>query len=693
MGRSPRALFIAGAALLLAVAALIWARPKARLGAGRVAEAEAKAGSRRTAGRYRRPSVAGLSTAGLVMARGRVVDERGQGIASARVTTGGPSVVYDGKIDDPEDEVEADANGAFEVLVRPGVFSIAASARGFRAEGQQARSDGESITLTLARGATVAGRVVRADTGAPVSGAEVEGAIGGWPVPPMITDAEGRFRGEDVRPAPYALVARAPGLYGRSAVAISFAESEPSEEATIAVHPVAELRGRLEVASTGAPCPGGEVDLSAGNERMRATAGDDGAVYFPALFPGKYDAQLTCAGHAFRQTGQVVEVGGEALTVSFPVGEERSLRGVVVDESGAPVRGERVITIESDEPRRRPMGILATRSDGTFEIHNLEAGPLLLHASSREQAPEESLASVERVRVEAGASGSEVRLVSPALHDLWGRVVDDEGRPIPDASLTLRRDDNHRQRITKISADGRFLATGLARGALWLDVIIMGQLVGPRGSATRVTLPVTEGVTIVVPRPRGRLEGRVLGAMGDRPIVRVTARCTTAGSLPTSYPIALADVDQRFSIPVPPGAVCALSADTDLGETARLEGATEGKAVELHLLPGGTLRGVVKGAPDLFEVSLSYGHVERFFRTGGAWELRGVLPGEHFVSTYFLGRRAQAQVQVKAGETQVVDLRLEPASAPAADRAPEPREAAEPEEDEEPDAFAIDDAP
>ena len=657
MHRSPRAPWLAGAGLLLvAVVLLVGLRRTATESAARVGAAEAEAPPPRAAGKRRvierRPEVPD----GRAAVRGRVVDEEGRGIEGARVFLGASR---DDDPEDAEDEGETDETGAFEVRARPSVFDLTARAPGFVDGYGLARAGGEPVTLTLARGAVVEGRVVRADTGAPVPGAEVspEGACRRRA--PVRADAEGRFRMEGVERGSCRLVARAPGLYGRPPASISPEPGEPRPAVSIALHPAAELRGRLELAPTGAACPGGEVLLSTGDEHAAATADDEGLVYFPALPPGHYQALLTCAGHAEHRAGPLLDVGADAQSITFTIQSDLGVRGVLVDEAGEMVRSVLLVAAERHGEPDKPIAWAAIRN-GRFELRGLEAGTYdLFAAPTLSWPPDVARPPAVTVTVAAGGPDPEVRLASPRFHHLEGHVVDQEGQPVRGARVdVVRRKERGSESWAYTSEDGHFLAGDLWSGTVAVAVRLDREVLPILSGGPEATLPHDDDLRLVVAAPTDRLQGQVLGAGTDHATMHATCRAP-GDAVDEVERYTSTDAGGRFSLRVPSGAVCSLRATTWRGATAELEGARPGRAVELRLRPGGTLRGTVRGAPGLVRISLN-GRTESFLATDGAWEIRGVAAGEQDLRVFAGNDWRSETVVVRPGETTAVHVSFEP---------------------------------
>ncbi|MFT3775174.1 MAG: carboxypeptidase-like regulatory domain-containing protein [Minicystis sp.] len=653
MRRAWRVLAAFGLALALFIAARAWrsgGAPTVPVRAPSAASTGARAAgpSRRARGH--------ASEAGLVAVRGRVVADGGMPVGEAEVR-----VRRTFKDVESLAEVETDAAGGFEVFVLPGAIAITVTAPGFLDVNERARAPGDPITITLSRSAALVGRVVRADTGEAVAEAAVDVGLDGYPSAPVRTDADGRFRIDGLQPHRYKPRARAPGLYGQAAAGVWIGRGETSEEITIALHTAAMLRGRLELATTGAPCPGGSVEIrSELHGRLSAVANDAGEIVFPALLPGRYEALLACAGHATEQQAPPIEVGEAPLSVTFTVHHQLAITGVVVDAAGEPA--EDVVIEPALVGSASTLGLGArTGSDGRFEVRGVRAGSYEIRASPlRWWGPRDI--HPERVTVVEGAPPPEVRLVLPARHHLAGRVLDELGRPLARAQVVIRQA-REPGGTFQVGDDGRFAVEGLMAGKVHLSVGFGSTFELPiRAGEADPTLPIDHEVTLTVAAPTGRIEGRVLRGASPAEIVRVEVR----GARYEMLDLILIDAEGRFSAIVPPDAECSLSVVSQHGETAVAEHVKAGERVELRLRPAATVRGRVLGAPPIFRVWLhpSGPYVPReevFFAKDGAWEMRGVQPGEMNVQATVAGKMsAMVPVTLAPGETRTIDLQLAP---------------------------------
>src|SRR5262249_12125337 len=151
-------------------------------------------------------------------------------------------------------------------------------------------------------------------------------------------------------------------------------------------------KAMLQIAGSGARCRGGKVRLSLSRPYMppiEETADENGVALFPAVMPGRYDVSLACPGHAKDEAvDEPLEVTGAIIWPLFTVHDELVIRGVVVDETGAPPE-HTIDVVASPEAEERSHGSAATKAEGRFEIRGLQPGTYHLTAMRRFGEPDE----------------------------------------------------------------------------------------------------------------------------------------------------------------------------------------------------------------------------------------------------------------------------------------------------------------
>jgi hypothetical protein len=602
----------------------------------------------------RPPPPARVSPPNLVLVRGQVVTLDALPIASASVSISRP------RSSEKLADVETDEAGMFEAFAPRADLVVTVSAPGFLDVEVSAGAPGDFLAITLRRGAAIIGRVVRADTGEAVEGATIEVDAGfRQRGEEARSDVTGRFRVDGLRPATFRPRARAEGLFGQARDRVWLGEGETSEEILIALQPAATLRGRLELATTSQPCPGGSVLLQSEVAGVaEAIADGAGDVLFPALLPGSYTTYLTCGTHALKQVAPTIDVGDTPSTTRFIVHEQLQITGVLVDESGAPYpsRGVQIEARPSAAPPDDDSGRSAfPGDDGRFVICVLQAGSYRVSAST--PAGPLTLHPVE-VQVVVGAPAPDVRLVGGVRYGLKGRVVDERGHPVA-AALSVQQSP-HSDWSLGLGDDGNFEIHGLKAGEVYMSVGLDGDM---RDVQPPPLVPMDHPLTLVVPVPSGRIDGHVLASGALRGWTWVMLRRRNGMVSRTR-----ADADGSFSFAVPENTVATLSAYNELGETAADAIAKTGEHVALRLLAPASIRGTVRNAPRAFRVSLRVaGRGDVFFGTRGAFELRDIPPGHDEVEVTAAGLAARVKLTLAPGEARTIEVELARGDLPPGD--------------------------
>jgi len=321
------------------------------------------------------------------------------------------------------------------------------------------------VDLELAPARSITGRVVD-DTGAPLADVPVRietaaGAPGDDPLPTRLqSDRAGGFAAL-VFPGAYRLSASRPGYVLRRAPTADAAGKGPALTVALELMRGARLYGRV-IDPRGGGASGARVrcvasaieDLTVQNGPLplaaeaaampsgaaralgstRATVADrDGRFVVDDLIPGRYRIEVAHPGAEPLRSDELVlapgerrDVGKLALQPGFPV------TGRVVDESGTPIDGARVV-VASGGTSAAAAGLVAlTDAGGQFALA-LPVGSYRLAASA-------SGRGTAQVAVDVAAGSSPPALAIKLFRaeaTLEGLIRDDGGRPLARARLAV----------------------------------------------------------------------------------------------------------------------------------------------------------------------------------------------------------------------------------------------------------------
>lgn len=480
-------------------------------------------------GALRRPVALGLGRS----ASGNVV------ASDRRSPVSGALVRYEGAMTGRWVETRADGSFTLEGVPREGGTVIADA--GDRGRGKAPAPVGEGkIAITLAPTGSVRGRVVDADTGAPIAGIRVlvQGDTG------LLWDRsgkDGRYSVRGLAPRAYRLAVDDPRFvaWERSDVSVTAGQAASQD---VPLLRGASLAGRV-LDEDGRPIEGAVGQLArAGENRIRFLmrtldgpsgfrTGKDGSFKATRLAPGG-NQRLTFTHPDFDSytVGGLALAAGSTragLTVVLPRG--LSLRGLVKNENGQPMAGvdvelTRSFSFQSGRgatqfsligpPQNRPKK--QTGPEGRFEFRGLGTGDYSLSATKNGFARER----VDPVKVSEGRSLEPLELVLKSGATISGFVRDRAGSGVAGYRVGARPAGAgggmgpfggvFAEEPT--GPDGAFFLEGLSTGQTYDLQTLSESGPGPRKSATAPA----DGVEIAV-TGRGYIRGVVSEGEG-RPV-------------------------------------------------------------------------------------------------------------------------------------------------------------------------------
>lgn len=363
-----------------------------------------------------------------VTLRGRVVDERGDGVPSATIFSGPPGapILVDVL-------AQSDGDGYFTVPDLPDEEVLVLQARAARHVAslptRVSMPPADLVVLQVSRGRTLTGRVVDEDSAEPVAGAMVgasqrlQRSMGGATMIGMgrtatgaETDEKGTFLLEGLPPGEaITVLVRAAG-YQPQSLDIDLAERDEHALLTITLQRGLVIAGRV-VDEAGAPRPGVQVECTAatmttGGELMGfvppTTTSAEGRFRFEGVGAGQW--QVVARNDEGATAREVVEAGRDDVVLRLTL--PGSLRGRVVGEDGAPLAGAEVRLLGAREGKQATADGL-----GAFHLTGLAPGGAQVTAVAKGWAPDR-----KQVTIEAGRT-AQVELMLKRGGAVVGRVL------------------------------------------------------------------------------------------------------------------------------------------------------------------------------------------------------------------------------------------------------------------------------
>lgn len=440
-------------------------------------------------------------------------------------------------------EARPDGSFVLEGLPREGGTIVADAAE--RGRGTSPAPAGDArVAVVLAPAGTIRGRVVDAETAAPIAGIRVmaHGERGAaWDR----SGKDGRYEIRGLAPRAYRLSADDPRYVSWSRRELAVVAGQAAAQDVPLVRG-ASLAGRV-VDEEARPIEGAVGLLAASGEHPVRSflrngggtgvfrSGRDGTFKATRLLPGA-NQRLTVMheDHEGRTIGGITLVGGatkSGLTVVLPRGQ--GLRGTVKDAEGRPLPEAEVELVREFRfqsgrgasrfsfvggPTSRPRK--QTGPDGRFEFRGLAEGDYTLVASKRGYAREQ----IDPVKVGDGHGSEPLELVLRPGATISGFLKDRAGNGAPGYRVSARPSGGgpgSTMTTTRgplgsafteepTAADGAFLVEGLTPGETY-ELQVLGETgMGPRKAG--VTAP-AEGVEIEV-TGKGSIRGVVTDADG-----------------------------------------------------------------------------------------------------------------------------------------------------------------------------------
>jgi len=387
----------------------------------------------------------------------------------------------------------ATPDGSFRIdNIAPGTYTVEARAPDWAPERRSGivAAPGEATeidTIVLKPGRGLDGRVVAAEDAMPVQGVTLElRAPRGWmrasdeiPYGTAVSDEDGVFMLRGLVPGEYALRAHH-FAFAMAEITVAVAADDSGEEIVVQLSRGGSLSGTVRD-RFGSPSPQRTVVLgkTLTDPEARQSRTDAAGVYrFDRVAPGTYEARLTPdAGQGFRITTVAVVIHENDVTLQD-----------FEDASGIHLQGQ---VLRSGEPLSRAL-LFFNPVETVLDLSEMQVATS--DDEGRYQIVLDRPGSY-RVMVQTDSSGGSstqitvpdepeaVRDIVLELEGIAGRVLDDDGAPVPGASVSARREGAVAHALDDLlvaesASDGRYSIQGLETGTYRVTAVAAGYRIG-----------------------------------------------------------------------------------------------------------------------------------------------------------------------------------------------------------------------
>jgi hypothetical protein len=416
----------------------------------------------------------------------------------------------------------------------------------FRLANQLLTARSASVVVTVDRGISVSGRVVRPD-GTPVAAAIVDAPT---IVAPRTADtnSDGTFTLTGLAAGPAVLTAHSiDGNLSSPPVTVT----APAKDVTITIPRGARIEGRVLDHATQQPVTDFSVSLPARGPRQfagqapqeKTLHADDGSYAIDNVPPGAVNLTARAAGYL---TGSRVDINtedGKTVTgIDIQLDRGATISGHVTSH-GAAIAGAEVLQASERTMQLGPQGGgVTTDADGMYKLDGIAEGERLIEFHKTG-----FITAQKPVEVKSGKDVQVDAELDPG-HELRGRVIDRSGRGVAGANIMAtgvgeRRFDN----MIVSDADGSFVVAGLADGKYQVTARKEGMV---SGDASDVELPQTRPLTLTLDAG-ATIIGRVTGVTPEE-LTQVGVTAVGGTSRNQTY----TDASGNFSLPgMPDGQV------------------------------------------------------------------------------------------------------------------------------------------
>lgn len=619
---------------------------------------------------------------------GRLVDPAGRPVAGAALSLvalreGAMEGMMQSPLEDEPLRAASDAAGRFRLApAAPGRFFLHLIHPDLALTGRPTVevTDARQVEMgevRLAPAAAIEGLVLDS-RGAPLPGASVSLAFTDHRVrrEPTFSGPDGRFRFGGLAPGRFDLHVY---FQGHRAQEIPGVEAPTAEPLRVTLRPARSLTGRV-VDREGRPIPGVIVSAAETRELQMAdesqtgsssrSAGEtdsEGRFVTRDLEPGTFHLTFQAAG--FRpEVVRGLTIREEEDPAPLEVVLERGavLSGRVADSRGRPAAGLRifVLSLERADPLLPSDSWEETDAEGRYRIAGLATGRNRIGV----QDGSDMRRLLERT-VTLGSGDQRLDLELPAGHRISGRVVNEQGEPVPGTRLMLVLVGQPPLRADS-GPEGGFRFTDVPEGTWRLTGSARGQ--APLSEEVRVAGGDLDDLVLRL-SPAATITGRLLGLTeAERGQVQISAgpAPTREGGVAPLQIAGSADAAGAYRIPdVGPG-TWNVQAFLPSGRSARgvvqVSAAGEEATLDLEIPRGITLSGrvLLDGRP-LSGAQVTVARIENgraldsrqeTTRHDGTFELKGVEPGRVTLAVLAQGIGQSRALDLAADQEVTIEI-------------------------------------
>lgn len=482
----------------------------------------------------------------------------------------------------------------------------------------------------------------------------------------LLTDAEGVFRVE-VPAGAYTAVASLDGLVSDRSRTLALAPGRVHDDLVLTLEPGASLVLTVRAQEDGHALTDCRAD--AVGHQLVAACDHAGRIRLGPLSPGPLSVRVSSPGYAPKET-LVVLARRARLTAELFLTKGAYVSGRVIDPDGRPVAGAQVRSSHYEVSGVAPAALsVVTDPAGAFVMDGVAPGRVTLLATSDGWAE----ASSAELRLVGGDRREGLELVLSTGGAVAGRVSEAGGSGVEDARVDALHLVDGVVAATDVSTGGGFFRLdGLRPG----DYTLSASAGASRALAQGVTVKARDELEVELVLGGGTLTGRVVDAAGT-PIAGAWVSSVSQASSGLAEVSGVSDKTGGFRFEGLAGPPFRVKAQAEGRGVAEVRGLDTGAHVELVLSGTGRVDGFVGSdggrGLEAFNVVVTpkapspEGGVAGRFRVldllspDGSFTVDELPAGRYEVRAKAVDHlETSAEVEVSAGRTARVDLRLQP---------------------------------